>query len=93
MGLDEHAGYVSVGGPADLVVFRGRHYSELLSRPQLDRCVLRSGKPLMEDVPDYRELDDLENIEGDTERRTSVTFDAGPARGGGGGVSVNNTSY
>ena len=60
MGLHAHSGLVSVGGPADLVVFRGRHYSELLSRPQLDRLVLRDGKPLTEDVPDYRELDDLE---------------------------------
>lgn len=84
MGLEKHSGYVSVGGPADLVVFRGRHYSELLSRPQIDRCVLRSGKPLMEDVPDYRELDDLEDIEGKGGRRTSVTLDAGPARGLGG---------
>jgi hypothetical protein len=38
----------------------------------------------MEDVPDYRELDDLEDIEGKGGRRTSVTLDAGPARGLGG---------
>ena len=51
MGLGEHHGRVAVGGPANLVVFRGRCYSELLSRPQLDRLVLRDGRPLMDDVP------------------------------------------
>ena len=84
MGLHAHSGLVSVGGPADLVVFRGRHYSELLSRPQLDRLVLRDGKPLTEDVPDYRELDDLNAVEGKRERRSSVTFAAGGERGSGG---------
>ena len=84
MGLNAHSGLVSVGGPAGLVVFRGRHYSELLSRPPLDRLVLRDGKPLTEDVPDYRELDDLDAAEGKRERRSSVTFDAGGERGSGG---------
>jgi hypothetical protein len=46
--------------------------------------VLRDGKPLTEDVPDYRELDDLDAVEGKRERRSSVTFDAGGARGSGG---------
>lgn len=30
-------GRIAVGGPADFVIFRGRRYSELLSRPQFDR--------------------------------------------------------
>jgi cytosine/adenosine deaminase-related metal-dependent hydrolase len=84
MGLPENSGLVSVGGPANLVVFRGRHYSELLSRPQLDRLVLRDGQPLLEEVPDYRELDDLNAFEGKRQRRSSVTFDAGGKRGVGG---------
>lgn len=36
MGLRRHC-RIGVGLPADLVVFRGRRYSELLSRPQYDR--------------------------------------------------------
>lgn len=57
MGLDEHHGRIAVGGKANLVIFRGRFFSELLSRPQLDRLVLRDGRPLTLEVPDYRELD------------------------------------
>ena len=41
------------------VLFRGRGFSELLSRPQADRVVLRRGQPIDTDPPDYRELDDL----------------------------------
>lgn len=36
MGLRQH-GRIGAGLPANLVVFRGRRYSELLSRPQYDR--------------------------------------------------------
>ncbi len=36
MHLPRH-GRLAVGGPADFVIFRGRRYSELLSRPQYDR--------------------------------------------------------
>lgn len=52
-------GTIRVGGPADLVLFRGRNMSELLSRRQSDRVVLRAGKPVDAGLPDYRELDDL----------------------------------
>jgi cytosine deaminase len=58
MGLDG-AGRIGVGQVADLVVFRARGYSELLSRPQSDRVVLRAGQLLDAEVPDYRELDEL----------------------------------
>ena len=47
------------GLPADLVVFSARSYSELLSRPQSDRIVLRSGRPIDTAPPSYRELDRL----------------------------------
>ena len=47
------------GGPADLVLFTARTLSEFLSRPQADRTVLRSGKPIDRTLPDYRELDDI----------------------------------
>ena len=52
-------GTVAPQGPADLVLFRARTWTELLSRPQSDRTVLRSGKPIARSLPDYRELDDL----------------------------------
>ncbi len=52
-------GRIAVGGPADLVLFDGRSYSELLSRPESGRRVIRSGRLLPRILPDYRELDDL----------------------------------
>lgn len=52
-------GRVAVGGPADLLLFNARGYSELLSRPQADRVVLRAGKPIDRTLPSYRELDHL----------------------------------
>mgnify|MGYP003674477537 CR=1 FL=1 len=58
MGLS-NTGIIGPGAPADLVLYRGRGFSELLSRPQLDRIVLRRGKPIDTTPPDYRELDDL----------------------------------
>jgi cytosine deaminase len=59
MGLDARAGTIAAGADADLVLFRGRGFSELLSRPQADRVVLRRGHPIDTDPPDYRELDSL----------------------------------
>lgn len=56
MGLE---GRIVEGASADLVLYRGRGFSELLSRPQQDRIVLRRGKAIDTTVPDYRELDDL----------------------------------
>ncbi|MEM7025448.1 MAG: amidohydrolase family protein, partial [Pseudomonadota bacterium] len=58
MGLEE-AGVIRVGGPADLVLFRARSDTELLSRPQSDRIVLRAGHRIDSTPPDYRELDDI----------------------------------
>lgn len=52
-------GRIRVGAPADLVLFRGRSMSELLSRPQHDRVVLRGGTAIDTTLPDYRELDHL----------------------------------
>ncbi len=52
-------GLIGPGAPADLVLFRGRDYGELLSRPQADRTVLRAGRPVATRLPDYRELDEL----------------------------------
>jgi cytosine/creatinine deaminase len=53
------AGRIGPGLPADLVLFEGRSWSELLSRPQANRVVLRNGRAIERRLPDYRELDDL----------------------------------
>ena len=58
MGLD-HVGKIRIGEPADLVLFKARSYSELLSRPQSDRLVFRKGIAIDTTLPDYAELDDL----------------------------------
>ena len=58
MGLSD-VGRLKVGGPADMVIFRARSYSEFLSRPQSDRAVLRGGRQIDATPPDYRELDDV----------------------------------
>ena len=50
-------GRLARGLPADLVVMRARSYSELLSRRQADRVVIRDGKAIDTTPPDYRELD------------------------------------
>ncbi len=47
------------GAPADLVIFRARSWTELFSRPQSDRTVLRGGAAIDRSLPDYAELDDL----------------------------------
>jgi cytosine deaminase len=60
MGL-RSSGFIARGSPADLVLFRARTMSELLSRPQSDRVVLRAGRLIDTALPDYRELDDLFN--------------------------------
>lgn len=48
---------ISVGSVADLVIFKARYFSELLSRPQSDRHVLRNGIFIDTRLPDYSELD------------------------------------
>jgi cytosine deaminase len=52
-------GRIKVGLPADFIIFNARYWSELLSRPQSDRILLRQGKVLEVSLPDYAELDDL----------------------------------
>jgi cytosine deaminase len=53
------AGQINVGQPADMVLFKGRSWTELLSRPESGRIVIRDGKPLAAEMPDYSELDHL----------------------------------
>lgn len=54
-----YSGTISAGGPAELVLFRARNWTELMARPQTDRTILRRGAPIDAALPDYRELDDL----------------------------------
>ncbi|RYE11442.1 MAG: cytosine deaminase [Hyphomicrobiales bacterium] len=55
----DYAAEIRIGAPADLLLFRARNWTELLSRPQADREVLRNGVGIDTTLPDYRELDDL----------------------------------
>jgi cytosine/creatinine deaminase len=57
MGLS--IGRIKVGAPANLILFKARYYSELLSRSQRDRIVLRNGRAIETELPEYSELDDL----------------------------------
>jgi cytosine deaminase len=52
-------GIIRAGAPADLVLFRAREFTELMSRPQMDRTVLHNGRAIDTEPPDYRELDDV----------------------------------
>ncbi|MBY4891333.1 cytosine deaminase [Rhodobacteraceae bacterium N5(2021)] len=47
------------GAPADLVICRAREWTELFSRPQADRIVIRGGVQIDRTLPDYAELDHL----------------------------------
>ena len=58
-------GEIRQGGSADLIVFRARDWSELLSRPAGPRLVIRAGRPVTERPPDYRELDALQRKQHD----------------------------
>lgn len=62
MGLGGNAGVLKTGIAADLVLFRGRRWTELLSRPETGRIVLRDGKPVDTSLPDYSELDHLMEV-------------------------------
>lgn len=52
-------GSFETGAPADFVICKARSWTELLSRPQSDRIVIRNGKAIDRTLPDYAELDDL----------------------------------
>jgi cytosine deaminase len=54
-----HLGRIKVGLVANLLIFKARYFSELLSRPQWDRVVIRRGLSIDTILPDYQELDDL----------------------------------
>jgi cytosine deaminase len=58
MGL-ARGGRIEAGAPADLVIFEGRHWSEVLARPESRRTVLRGGRAIDTTPPAYAELDHL----------------------------------
>ncbi|RTM06628.1 MAG: cytosine deaminase [Hyphomicrobiales bacterium] len=53
------AGTLAAGSGADFIVFKGRSWTELLSRPESDRIVVREGRAIDRQLPDYAELDEL----------------------------------
>jgi cytosine deaminase len=57
MGIE--AGKLDPGTPADFIVFKGRSWTELLSRPESQRVVWRDGMPIEAPLPAYEELDHL----------------------------------
>jgi len=57
-------GLIAAGAPADLLLFSARFMTELLSRPQSDRVVLRDGKLLEATAPHWRELDAVVGVSG-----------------------------
>lgn len=56
------AGVIAEGHPADLILCEGRGWSEVLSRPESGRIVLRDGIPLFTSLPSYRDLDSLTGL-------------------------------
>jgi cytosine deaminase len=56
MGLSGR-GVLQPGEPADLILFNARSLNELMCRPQHDRIVVRNGRALAREVPDYAELE------------------------------------
>jgi cytosine deaminase len=60
MGLD--LGVLHPGSAANMVLTRARDFTELLTRPQSDRIVVRSGEASNAKPPDYAELDALEGL-------------------------------
>ncbi|MEO0542408.1 MAG: cytosine deaminase [Pseudomonadota bacterium] len=59
MGLDGSYGRIGLGDPADFLVFEGRTWTELLSRPESNRILVRDGKIIERILPTYDELDHL----------------------------------
>lgn len=55
-------GTLRAGGPADFVLFRARSLSELMARPTAARTVVRAGRPIRDEVPDYAALDHLHGL-------------------------------
>lgn len=57
--MDLQPNLIGPGCPADFILFSARTYSELLARPQSDRMVVRGGRHSRASLPDFRELDEI----------------------------------
>ncbi|SMX24090.1 cytosine deaminase [Boseongicola aestuarii] len=57
MGIDSSS--LTPGAAADLVICNARDWTELYSRPQSDRMVLRNGVKIDTTLPEYKDLDHL----------------------------------
>lgn len=55
-------GCIAEGQPADFILCEGRSWSEVLSRAESNRIVIRDGAPLSTSLPAYAELDQLEGL-------------------------------
>ncbi|WP_395446653.1 cytosine deaminase (plasmid) [Aminobacter sp. UC22_36] len=64
MGLDGRGSFAE-GQVADFMLFEGRSWSEVLSRAESTRIVVRNGAPIMTSLPAYAELDGLEGMASD----------------------------
>jgi cytosine deaminase len=53
------AGLLEAGGVADFILLKARSWTELFSRPQSDRTIIRSGRAVPACPPSYGELDEL----------------------------------
>src|SRR6185312_10347322 len=53
---------LAVGEPADIILTQARDFTELLSRPQADRVVVRNGVALDAAPPAYSDLDAVEGL-------------------------------
>lgn len=56
-------GRITVGSPADLILFSARNWSEFGARPARDRLVIRRGRLIDAAPPDFDELDELEGFQ------------------------------
>ena len=55
----EGCGTLAEGGDADFIIASARNFTELLSHPQMDRRLIRGGKPISAQPPPYRHLDSV----------------------------------
>ena len=55
-------GRLRVGGPADLILFSARNWSEFAARTQHDRVLIRDGRFIDTMPPDFSELDSLQGM-------------------------------
>lgn len=58
MKLGENYGLLTPGAKANMILFHARNYSELFSRSQHDRVVIRDGIRISASLPAYEELDE-----------------------------------